>query len=63
MDLVESAYRVTMSFPKHEIYGLTSQVRRAAVSIPANIAEGQSREHLKVGRQIRALRAALARRS
>ena len=47
MELVESVYRVTQSFPKQEIYGLTSQLRRAAVSIPANIAEGQSREHIK----------------
>ena len=37
---VLAAYRVTESFPKTEIYGLTSQFRRAAVSIPANIAEG-----------------------
>ena len=43
MNLVESVYRVTKGFPNTEIYGLTSQVRRAAVSIPSNIAEGQGR--------------------
>ena len=43
MDLVEAIYRTTQSFPKEEIYGLTAQVRRAAVSIPSNIAEGQGR--------------------
>jgi len=47
MDIVESVYRVTQSFPKQELYGLTSQLRRAAVSIPANIAEGNSRQHIK----------------
>lgn len=38
-------YRITESFPKSEIYGLTSQIRRAAVAIPSNIAEGQYRGH------------------
>ncbi|MBI5236331.1 MAG: four helix bundle protein [Deltaproteobacteria bacterium] len=43
VDLVEKIYRETRSLPKEEIYGLTGQMRRAAVSIPSNIAEGQSR--------------------
>ncbi len=43
MDLVEMIYRITESFPSKEIYGLSSQMRRAAVSIPSNIAEGRRR--------------------
>jgi four helix bundle protein len=43
MELVTEVYRITSTFPKNEIYGLTSQLRRSAVSIPSNIAEGQAR--------------------
>jgi four helix bundle protein len=43
MDLVTSVYEQTQTFPKQEIYGLIGQMRRAAVSIPSNIAEGKSR--------------------
>jgi four helix bundle protein len=47
MDLVEQVYRLTQTFPAQEIYGLTNQMRRAAVSVPSNIAEGHTREHTK----------------
>ena len=47
MDLVEDIYTVTKSFPKEELFGLTSQMRRCAVSIPSNIAEGFVRFHKK----------------
>jgi four helix bundle protein len=57
MELVETAYRVTATFPRSELYGLTSQMRRAAVSIPCNIAEGKGRKsagafanHLSIAR-------------
>src|SRR5215813_3468593 len=46
MNLVVESYRLTNQLPKSETYGLTSQIQRAAVSIPANIAEGHGREHL-----------------
>ena len=45
MDVVVSVYTLTSKFPKEEIYGLTSQMKRSAVSIPSNIAEGYARKH------------------
>jgi four helix bundle protein len=51
MDLVTKIYRVTQGFPREELYGLTSQIRRAAVSIPSNLAEGHSRNSSNEYRQ------------
>jgi four helix bundle protein len=47
MALVKDVYILTREFPKEEIYGLTSQMRRAAVSIPSNLAEGAARNGTK----------------
>lgn len=44
MEMVLRVYQATKAFPKEEIYGLSSQIRRAVVSIPSNIAEGQARK-------------------
>ena len=47
MDLAEECYLVTRNFPKEELYGLISQIRRASASIPANVAEGHGRKTRK----------------
>ena len=46
-EITIDVYSITKSFPKEETYGLTSQIRRASVSIPSNIAEGFNRYHNK----------------
>jgi four helix bundle protein len=45
MTIAESVYRLTRGFPREEVYGMTSQIRRAAVSIAANVAEGYGRDN------------------
>lgn len=47
IELVKEIYRITNKFPKDEVYGLSIQMRRAAVSVPSNIAEGHLRKNLK----------------
>lgn len=49
--LVKEIYRITGNFPKEELYGLSQQLRRAAIAIPSNIAEGYGRQHNKEYKQ------------
>lgn len=51
IEIVTDVYKLTRKFPKDELYGLTTQMRRAAVSIPSNIAEGFKRFHNKEYKQ------------
>ncbi len=51
ISIVKKVYRATSKFPKEELYGLTSQMRRSAISIPSNISEGFKRFHAKEYRQ------------
>lgn len=51
ISLVKEIYLATDRFPKHELYGLSSQMRRSAISIPSNVAEGFKRQHNKEYRQ------------
>jgi len=61
MGLVTQVYEITRAFPREELYGLTRQLRRAAVSIPSNIAEGQARySHAEFHHFLRNARGSLA---
>ncbi len=61
MDLVTAIYQATKTFPREELYGLIAQLRRAAVSIPSNIAEGQARySHAEFHHFLRNARGSLA---
>jgi four helix bundle protein len=51
IEIVKSIYEITKLFPKEEMYGLTAQMRRSAISIPSNIAEGFKRYHAKEYKQ------------
>jgi four helix bundle protein len=51
IDLVVDVYRITKSFPKEEVYGLSAQIRKSAISIPSNIAEGAARRSDKENMQ------------
>ena len=51
IDIVNCVYKATSTFPKEELYGITAQMRRSSVSIPANIAEGFARQHNREYRQ------------
>jgi four helix bundle protein len=55
VDFVKQIYQTTEKFPSKEIYGSTNQIRRASVSIPSNIAEGQGRNSVKEFRQFLAI--------
>jgi four helix bundle protein len=57
IDLVEGCYRLTKDFPRDEQFGLSSQIKRSAVSVPANIAEGYGRD--QTGNYVQFLRTAL----
>ena len=51
IDLVVEVYKIIKRFPREELYGLSDQIKRSAVSVPSNIAEGQSRQHTAEFRQ------------